>query len=384
MKDAMRKTLAFLVLAVIAAVIFTVTSVAGRASAETVYTGSAECMIVLERDTERVLNEKNADKKRPMASTTKIATAITVIDNVTDLDKIVRVPAAAVGVEGSSIYLEKDEELTVRDLLYGLMLQSGNDCAAALAITTAGSIENFATLMNETAAKVGADNTNFVNPHGLHHDEHYTTARDLGKITAYAMKNPIFREIVGTKRYVMPWKDREYDRVIVNKNKILSTYEGGNGVKTGYTKKAGRCLVASATRDGMNVIAVVLNCGPMFEDCRQLLDGAFAEYSLKDVSKAVDLSSVSAIVTDGKAQSTRLETEKGLFYPLTESEYGAIRFEVSGVDSMSAPVHIGDENGKIKFYSGNRLLFERKLYSIEEVASLDYSDILYDIVGRWN
>lgn len=384
MKDAMRKTLAFLVLAVIAAVIFTVTSVAGRASAETVYTGSAECMIVLERDTERVLNENNADKKRPMASTTKIATAITVIDNVTDLDKIVRVPAAAVGVEGSSIYLEKDEELTVRDLLYGLMLQSGNDCAAALAITTAGSIENFATLMNETAAKVGADNTNFVNPHGLHHDEHYTTARDLGKITAYAMKNPIFREIVGTKRYIMPWKDREYDRVIVNKNKILSTYEGGDGVKTGYTKKAGRCLVASATRDGMNVIAVVLNCGPMFEDCRQLLDGAFAEYSLKDVSKAVDLSSVSAIVTDGKAQSTRLETEKELFYPLTESEYGAIRFEVSEVDSMSAPVHIGDENGKIKFYSGNRLLFERKLYSIEEVASLDYSDILYDIVGRWN
>ena len=384
MKDATRKTLAFLVLAVIAAVIFTVTSMAGRASAETVYTGSAECMIVLERDTERVLNEKNADKKRPMASTTKIATAITVIDNVTDLDKLVRVPAAAVGVEGSSIYLEKDEELTVRDLLYGLMLQSGNDCAAALAITTAGSIENFATLMNETAAKVGADNTNFVNPHGLHHDEHYTTARDLGKITAYAMKNPIFREIVGTKRYVMPWKDREYDRVIVNKNKILSTYEGGDGVKTGYTKKAGRCLVASATRDGMNVIAVVLNCGPMFEDCRQLLDGAFAEYSLKDVSKAVDLSSVSAIVTDGKAQSTRLETEKGLFYPLTESEYGAIRFEVSEVDSMSAPVHIGDENGKIKFYSGNRLLFERKLYSIEEVASLDYSDILYDIVGRWN
>lgn len=384
MKDAMRKTLAFLVVAVIAAVIFTVTSVAGRASAEIVYTGSAECMIVMERDTERVLNEKNADKKRPMASTTKIATAITVIDNVTDLDKIVRVPAAAVGVEGSSIYLEKDEELTVRDLLYGLMLQSGNDCAAALAITTAGSIENFAALMNETAAKVGADNTNFVNPHGLHHDEHYTTARDLGKITAYAMKNTIFREIVGTKRYVMPWKDREYDRVIVNKNKILSTYEGGDGVKTGYTKKAGRCLVASATRDGMIVIAVVLNCGPMFEDCRQLLDGAFAEYSLKDVSKAVDLSSVSAIVTDGKAQSTRLETEKGLFYPLTESEYGAIRFEVSGVDSMSAPVHIGDENGKIKFYSGNRLLFERKLYSIEEVASLDYSDILYDIVGRWN
>lgn len=384
MKSTMKTTLAFLTLAVLASVIFIVSGVVGRASAETVYTGSAESMIVLERDSGRVLNEKNADKRRPTASTTKIATAITVIDNVADLNRKIRVPAVAVGIEGSSIYLEKDEELTVRDLLYGLMLQSGNDCAVALAVTTAGSVEKFAELMNETAKKVGAENTHFVNPHGLHHDDHYTTARDLGMIAAYAMKNATFREIVGTKRYVMPWKDRDYDRVVVNKNKILSTYDGGDGVKTGYTKKAGRCLVASATREGMNVIAVVLNCGPMFEDCRSLLDNAFAEYSLKDVSKAVDLSSVATTVIDGKNNMARLNVENGLFYPLTEKEYGELRFEVSDINPVRAPVYVGDENGKIKIYSGNRLLFEQKLYSIEEVASLDYSDILYDIVGRWN
>ena len=384
MKKDNKKAIAFFALAIVASLAFTLFGVVGRASAETAYTGSAECMIVLERDSGRVLNEKNADKKRPMASTTKIATAITVIENVADLDKKVKVPSCAVGVEGSSIYLENDEELTVRDLLYGLMLQSGNDCAVALAVTTAGSVEKFAELMNETARKAGATNTHFVNPHGLHNDEHYTTARDLGMIAAYAMKNAVFREIVGTKRYVMPWKDREYDRVIVNKNKILSTYDGGDGVKTGYTKKAGRCLVASATRNGMNVIAVVLNCGPMFEDCRQLLENAFSTYSLKDVSEAVDLSSVCARVDNGKTDSARLETEKGLLYPLTEDEYRNIRYEVSEISPMRAPVHSGDENGKIKIYSDNRLLFERKLYSIEEVASLDLADILYDIVGRWD
>ena len=230
-------------------------------------------MVVLERNSGRVLNEKNADKKRPMASTTKIATAITVIDNVADLDKIVRVPAAAVGVEGSSVYLEKDEELTVRDLLYGLMLQSGNDCAAALAITTAGSIENFATLMNETAAKVGADNTHFVNPHGLHHDEHYTTARDLGKITAYAMKNDVFRTIVSTKYHDT---SGEVSRCFKNKNKMLWNYDGAIGVKTGYTKKSGRCLVSAAEKDGKSFAVVVLNVNDMWNVSENLLNEAFS------------------------------------------------------------------------------------------------------------
>ena len=264
--------------------------------AETV--SCAASMITTEAGSGRVLYEKNADSRRPMASTTKIATAITVIDNVSDLEKTVVIPDCAVGVEGSSIYLSKGETASIRDLLYGLMLQSGNDCAVALAVTTAGSVEKFAALMNETARKCGANDTNFVTPHGLHDDNHYTTARDLAKISAYAMKNATFREIVSSKRHTMPWAGHDCDRVILNKNKILTTFDGGDGIKTGYTKKAGRCLVASATRDGMTIISVVLDCGPMFEECRNLMEKAFEEYSLVDIT---------ALAPDVKAES---ETER--------------------------------------------------------------------------
>ena len=240
---------------------------------EAAYVGaitSAKAMAVIEASTGRLLYEKSKDLKLPMASTTKICTAITVIENCDNIEKTVTVPDKAVGVEGSSIYLQKSEKVKIIDLLYGLMLQSGNDCAEALAITVGGSIEHFAAMMNETAAKAGATNSNFVTPHGLHDDNHYTTAYDLALISAYAFKNPVFEQIVSTKKHIMPWEGRNYPRVIVNKNKILSTYEGGDGVKTGFTKKAGRCLVSSATRDGMRIIAVVLNCGPMFEDCASL------------------------------------------------------------------------------------------------------------------
>lgn len=380
MNEHTKKCIAFILAAAIGVAVFWASGKVARAET---FTGSAECMIVLERDSGRVLNEKNADKRRPMASTTKIATAITVIDRVSDLDKKIKVPAEAVGVEGSSIYLQRDEELTVRDLLYGLMLQSGNDCAVALAITTAGSVKDFAAMMNETAAKAGAENTNFTNPHGLHDDNHYTTARDLAKIAAYAMKNETFRKIVSTKRYTAPWEGRDYDRVIVNKNKILSTYEGGDGVKTGFTKKAGRCLVSSATRDGMCVIAVVLNCGPMFEDCRRLMDCAFADYSLKDVIAGANVAEQAA-VKDGKASTVKLGSGEKVLYPLTEKEFSELNYKTEGVVGLRAPVNFGTENGKLYIYTGNRLLFETKLFTIEEVEPLSVSDRLGDIVKNWN
>ena len=167
--------------------------------AETV--SCAASMITTEAGSGRVLYEKNADSRRPMASTTKIATAITVIDNVPDLEKQVVIPDCAVGVEGSSIYLSKGETASIRDLLYGLMLQSGNDCAVALAVTTAGSVEKFAALMNETARKCGANDTNFVTPHGLHDDNHYTTAYDMAMIAKEAMENETFREIAAASDY---------------------------------------------------------------------------------------------------------------------------------------------------------------------------------------
>ena len=350
------------------------------AAAETV--SAAECMITIEASTGRTLYEKNADIRRPMASTTKIATAITVIDNVSDLDETVVVPDCAVGVEGSSIYLQRGETATIRDLLYGLMLQSGNDCAVALAVTTAGSVEKFGALMNETARKCGAINTNFVTPHGLHDDNHFTTARDLAAISAYAMKNPTFREIVSTKRHVMPWANHDYDRVILNKNKILSTFDGGDGIKTGYTKKAGRCLVSSATREGMTVISVVLNCSPMFEECRKLMGKAFEEYALTDVSSLAP--TIECETDNAKVGSVQLRPKEKCLYPLTETERNELKFEPKNIFPVRGGTKTGTENGKICITLEKRLLFEPKLFTIEDVEPLPVRDILFRIANEWN
>ena len=237
---------------------------------------SAVAMAVVDGDTGELIYSKNCDVKRANASTTKICTAITVLENETLLDLPRPIPDEAVGVEGSSLYLQKGEMLSVRQLLYGLMLQSGNDCAVALAIIVGGSEDGFVKMMNETAKKAGAINTNFTNPHGLHTENHYTPARDLCAISYYAMKNELFRKIVSTKSYTTPYHNHDYNRKFPNKNKILFNYEGGNGIKTGYTRNAGRCLVSSATRDGKTYICTVLNCGDMFEESMRLLDLAFS------------------------------------------------------------------------------------------------------------
>ena len=292
------------------------------------------------------------------------------------------IPDCAFGVEGSSIYLSKGETASIRDLLYGLMLQSGNDCAVALAVTTAGSVEKFAALMNETARKCGANDTNFVTPHGLHDDNHYTTARDLAKISAYAMKNATFREIVSSKRHTMPWAGHDCDRVILNKNKILTTFDGGDGIKTGYTKKAGRCLVASATRDGMTIISVVLDCGPMFEECRNLMEKAFEEYSLVDITALAP--DVKAEVRDGAKKTVTLRPTATSTYPLTKEETERLIFEEKGVKPMRGGVKRGTENGKICVTLEKRLLFESKLFTIEEVEPLPVRDILLEIAREWN
>lgn len=225
-----------------------------------------EC--VVEVETKRFLHEYNADDRLPMASTTKILTAIIAIEDC-PLDEEVVVPKEAEGAEGSSVYLRAGDIYTVRDLLYGLMLRSGNDCAETLALHHSGSIENFALVMNRRALSMGAEHSRFMNPHGLPCEEHYTTARDLALIAAYAMENETFREIVSCQFYgERGWK---------NKNKMLFEYEGADGVKTGFTVRAGRCLVTSACRDGKRLVCVVLSSPQMYERSAQLLDEAFTK-----------------------------------------------------------------------------------------------------------
>ncbi len=380
-----KKTILLLAAASLAALACSAVTAFGKtpvsASAEQA-SSSAECMALLETSTGRVLYEKNAHVKRPMASTTKILTAITVIENTENLDTVRRIPDAAVGVEGSSIYLEKGEELSVRDLLYGLMLQSGNDCAEALAILTAGSKDKFAELMNDTAKRIGAKESHFVTPHGLHHDDHYTTAYDLALISSYALKDPTFAEIVKTKKHTTPWKGREYKRVIVNKNKLLTSFEGCDGVKTGYTKKAGRCFVSSATRDGMQVVCAVLNCGPMFEECASKMESAFKEYKMTEILSAGQKTGEIS-VAGCRDEKTDVGSIGPVTYPLKNGEKELVRYELSDLKSVKAPQKIGAEVGKIKIYLQNELLFEEKLFMIEDAKSRSVSDLLGEIVDNW-
>ncbi|MBO4726770.1 MAG: D-alanyl-D-alanine carboxypeptidase, partial [Clostridia bacterium] len=198
---------------------------------------SARGMCTLDVATGRVLFAHNADQPMGMASTTKVVTALTVLEHYDDLDTKIRVADEAIGIEGSSIYLQKGEQLTVRELLYGLMLRSGNDAAVALALAVAPTVEEFAEMMNQTAAKYGATRTHFTNPHGLDDPDHYTTARDLAMLSAVALRNPTFVEICSAQEKRIDGVDAS--RLLINKNKLLKSLDGCIGVKTGYTKKTG-------------------------------------------------------------------------------------------------------------------------------------------------
>ena len=236
---------------------------------------SAEGAVLVDGSSGRVLYEKNSDRRLYPASTTKIMTALVTLETLDELglgpDSKVIVPVEAAGVEGSSLYLKAGEKLSLEELLYGLMLQSGNDSAEAIAVCVGGTRETFVEKMNLKAEQLGCSGTHFVNPSGLFDENHYTTAGDLAIIAAEAMKREDFRKIVGAQK----WASEETDRSFVNKNKTVFNYEGGNGVKIGFTKKSGRTLVASAEREGKELIAVVLRDGNWFNDAYALMDYGF-------------------------------------------------------------------------------------------------------------
>ncbi|MBQ9513460.1 MAG: D-alanyl-D-alanine carboxypeptidase [Clostridia bacterium] len=315
--------------------------------------------IVIEKDSKRILYQDNAYEKKPMASTTKILTAITVIENC-DIEEIITVSKDTTNIEGSSIYLEEGEKLSVSDLLYGLMLRSGNDCAETLAKHCSGSVKDFAELMNKTAKKIGATDSNFTNPHGLHDENHYTTAYDLALISSYAMNNETFRTIVSTKRKVIPNTNKDFDRVLINKNKMLSNYEGATGIKTGYTKVAGRCLVSSAKRDDMELICVVLNCPNMFEDSSNFMENAFSNYknyNLYDSENVLDF-------IDNYGKKVGLHVKNDIIIPLTEIEYKAVKIEYDYPKSVDYELKNDEEIGKVNIYCQNNLIFQEKIYTI--------------------
>ena len=315
------------------------------AKGEMVPHSKSEC--VIEWNTGDILYEWNADLRLPMASTTKILTAITVLELCNDIETEIFIPQEAVGIEGSSVYLKAGETYTVQDLLYGLMLRSGNDCATALALHFGGSVPLFCAKMNEMARKAGAIETNFRNPHGLPCENHYTTARDLSLITCYALNNPIFRQIVSTQYYRQRhWK---------NKNKMLINYEGAIGVKTGYTKEAGRCLVTAAERGGMMIVCSVLNSPMMYERSAKLLDDAFSAYSYKKL-----LSSADVFTIKNEKRTLKACAREDFYYPIMQGED-------EGIEMCVLPINCATDReivGQIKIYLVKRLLFSANLYKL--------------------
>ncbi len=280
--------------------------------------------VVIEASSKRVLLDEGMNARCFPASTTKVLTALCVIENL-PLDRIVTVKKEAVGIEGSSIYLKEGQKISVRDLLLGLMLRSGNDAAVALALETSGSVEQFASLMNKTAVECGAQGSHFVNPHGLHDDNHYTTALDLALICAKAYEYDEFCNIVSKSGAQI-----EIDGVknyIANKNKLLKAYKGANGVKTGYTKRSGRCLVGGAKRKNMQLISVVLNYQDMWNDTVRMLNYGFDNFQMTSLDCALlNKNSASKIVQIEAKQSCTSDWQN-VKYPLRKdgSEYLQIK-----------------------------------------------------------
>ena len=339
-------------------------------------------MCVLEANSERKLYSKNENIKLPMASTTKIVTALTVLNNCKELDKEFKIDNRAVGISGTSIYLKQDEIMTVRELLYGMMLPSGNDAATALAYHISKDIPTFCELMKETAEKCGAYNSNFENPHGLDSSSHYTTAYDLALITAKALENDIFKEIVTTKYTRIRGSSQGTYRYLKNKNKLLNSLEGCIGVKTGYTGNAGRCLVSACERDGFRTVCVVLNCGPMFEESFEYINKAYSEY--KKVTLLPNYKLARKIsVNQGKKQYVKTFSKRGFIYPLTEEELSRIIIKYNLPNSLDAPIKKEEVVGNVEIYLDNHLLFSEKIYTIDNVQKIGVWSSIQDILTEW-
>ena len=315
---------------------------------------SADSAILMDAQTGRVLYEKNPDSRSLIASTTKIMTALIVCEQCNVLDRM-RIPKEAVGIEGSSMYLREGEVLTIQELLYGLMMHSGNDAAVALAIYCGGTVEGFAQLMNDKAHRLGLENTHFENPNGLDSPGHYSTARDMAKLTAYAMKNPIFAKTVSTKSV------RVGERYLTNHNKLLWRVEGVDGVKTGYTKAAGRILVSSATRNDRRLIAVTMNDPDDWRDHTELLNTGFSQYTLSQlIIKGQCVGTIE--IAGGETGSVELIAQEDFYYPLSHEETYTIilphpRFAyapvVKGQNAGFVYVCIGDQPvGKVNVCYG--------------------------------
>ena len=302
---------------------------------------SASCAILVDAESGRVLMEKNAHEERAIASITKLMTALVAVESTSDLDRAVTIQKEWTLAEGSSMYLREGEELTLRELLYGLLLVSGNDAALAIAGFCAGDVDTFVEWMNLRAKELGMEHTHFVNPNGLPAEGHYSTAADMAKLAIVVMEQPDLAEIVGTKSVTMA------GRTMTNHNKLLWRYEGCVGMKTGYTDAAGRTLVSCAERDGQRLIAVTLNAPNDWADHAAMFDYGFSQWpSILLASAGRDLRTLP--VTGSLVRFVPVQVERDVRYPLAADERVTAKIDLP--DEVEAPVKEGDIAGSLTYY----------------------------------
>lgn len=330
-----------------------------------------EAAIVMDVKTGTIIYEKNAHKILEPASTTKIMTGILALEK-GDTSDIVITDEEAFLADGSSIYLKEGESLTLEQMLYGMLLNSGNDAAVAIAKHIAGDIPTFTDMMNKKASEIGAKNTHFANPNGLPDKKHFTTAYDLALISRYAMRNlPEFRKIVSTKTHIIPWQGEEWDRQLINHNKLLWNYEGANGIKTGYTSSAGQTLVASAARGNQELIAVVLKSvgRNVRSDAKNLLDYGFENFKSVDM---IEKHKYIKTVDVKYGNQLKIITSDGFTAVLPKNSNLPITKKIKLKPNIVAPIKKGEVIGRIDFIQK-----DKKLGSVNLIATNDVKRKIY-------
>lgn len=343
------------------------------ANADSTLNVSAKSACMIDADSGKILYSKNPSKKMPMASTTKVMTAIIALESNIPLNKVIVVPEEAIGIEGSSIYLAEGEKITFEVLLYALLLSSANDAAVAIAIIVGGNTDNFVALMNQKAALLGLTNTHFTNPHGLYDENHYTTALDLAHLMTYAIKNPAFVEISGCPKKVFPKQD-EGVRVMINHNKLLNTYDGVIAGKTGFTKKSGRCLVTSASRNNLNLIAVTLEAPNDWNDHKSLYNFGFSNYK-RVIFEPI---SVDFSVIGGKKDNVKAVANNKISLLLPQSTQ--IKRIIKAPRFLFAEIKKGEEIGRVVYICNGKEIASSLILASENVQKTRYRFNLFEFL----
>lgn len=351
----------------------------GRAScASEPLSVQARGAVLIDAASGRVLFGQNENARFAMASTTKIMTALLALENC-ELSETVTASQNAAGVGGTSIYLRQGETLTMQQMLYGLLLRSGNDAAVAIAEHVAGDVDAFCAMMNARAAQLDAD-AHFQNPHGLDQNGHEASALALARIFREAMRREDFRRITGTAEATIPWDGNDFQRVLSNKNRLLSTYPGATGGKTGYTSRAGRCLVFSAERDGLHLIGVVLSCPDWFGEAERMLDYGFANYRLEEPLEAGQ-TACRAAVWGGMDQTVEAVAGEALAAAVRQGETWRVEYEFGA--GVRAPIEQGETIGEAVLYVEGEAVARAPLLAARVVKRRTLFNVLARAFERW-